>query len=667
VCGIAGFLDPGGNRVAEAMRRHVIAMTNSLAHRGPDDEGAWVDPAAGVGLGNRRLAIIDLSPQGHQPMPSVSGRYIIAYNGEIYNSATIARTLESKGLAPRWRGHSDTEVMLAAIEAWGLDRALQSFNGMFAFALWDVRDQRLHLVRDRLGVKPLYYGRPNGTLVFGSELNAISAYPGSALSINRDWLNRYLREMHQRSEDTIYQGIHALCPGTYVTFDDKLQAHECVYWSATDKAEIGYYDRFSGSEEEAVGQLDSLLRDAVRLRMVSDVPLGVLLSGGIDSSTVLALVQQESPRKIRSFSIGFPDSGLDEAPAARKIAAHIGSDHTELYMAPNDIIELIPSLAELSDLPQSDPSYVSNHVAYRLAGQNVTVTLCGDGGDELFAGYHRHRWLPRVYRQLGWLPVGLRRRGARMLTAIPPATWDKVFGLIEPAVPSRLRERTPGAKLHRLARWMASASEEEMYRVLSTRWDPGDELVVGQDHGRSLTEFAFVRLNGEFDLLERMLAHELVTTFVNTQLKKVDRASMAVGVEARTPFMDYRVVEFSFRLPPHLKVRGETGKYILRRVLHRHVPEALYQRPKMGFHLPLSTWLRGPLRDWAEDLLDPGDIRREGLLNPEPIRLKWNEHLTGQRDRADHLWPVLMFRSWLRHHGSGVSTRLEDQRPLNVH
>jgi asparagine synthase (glutamine-hydrolysing) len=667
VCGIAGFLDPGNSRGPESMRQRVVAMTDSLEHRGPDDEGAWVDPAAGVALGNRRLAIIDLSPEGHQPMHSVSGRYVIAYNGEIYNAAAIARTLQAAGLAPRWRGHSDTEVMLAAIEAWGLDKALESFNGMFAFALWDARERTLCLVRDRLGVKPLYYGRLNGALVFGSELKAISAYPDAALTIDRDWLNRYLREIHGEAEDTIYRGVRAIRPGTYVTFDQKLQAHAHLYWSAIEKAELGRRERFSGSETEAVEKLDGLLRDAVRLRTVSDVPLGVLLSGGIDSSTVLALLQQENSGRVRSFSIGFPDSALDEAPAARKIAAHIGSDHTELYMAPNDIIQLIPSLARRSDLPQSDPSYVSNHVAYRLSGQHVTVTLAGDGGDELFAGYHRHRWLPRMYRQLGWLPVGVRKRAARALTAIPPTRWDKIFGLIEPAVPARLRERTPGAKLHRLARWMSAASQEEMYRILSTRWDAGDRLVVGHDAGQSPTDFDFVRLNGEFGLLERMLAHELVTTFVDTQLKKVDRASMAVSVEARTPFMDYRVVEFAFTLPPDLKVRGETGKYILRRVLHRYVPEALYQRPKMGFHLPLSTWLRGPLREWAEDLLDPNAIRQEGLLEPDPIRVKWQEHLTGQRDRADHLWPVLMLRSWLKHHGAAVSTKLEDRRPLGVH
>jgi asparagine synthase (glutamine-hydrolysing) len=648
------------------MHRHVIAMARALAHRGPDDEGAWVDPVAGVALGNRRLAIIDLSPEGHMPMQSASGRYVITYNGEIYNSAEIARKLESADLAPRWRGHSDTEVVLAAVEAWGLDRALGSFNGMFAFALWDVRDRTLCLVRDRLGVKPLHYGRVNGALVFASELQAISVYPDGTLSIDRDWLDRYLRGTRQRSEDTIYRGIRALRPGTYVTFDRALQPDVRVYWSATDKAESGRNNPFAGSEAEAVERLDGLLRDAVRLRAVSDVPLGVLLSGGIDSSTVLALLQKESARTIRSFSIGFPDSDLDEAPAARKIAGHIGSDHTELYMAPSDVIELIPTLARISDQPQSDPSYVSNHVAYRLAGQSATVILTGDGGDELFAGYHRHRWLPRVWGRLGWLPAGARKQAAQALTAIPPATWDRIFDFVAPAVPARLRERTPGAKLHRLARWMSSASPEEMYRLLSTQWDASDKLVIDHDHGQSVADFAFVGLNGEFELMERMLTHELVTTFVDIQLKKVDCASMAVSVEARVPFTDYRVVEFAMALPPHLKVRGETGKYILRQVLHRHVPETLYRRPKMGFHLPLSTWLRGPLREWAEDLLDPGSIRQEGLLDPEPIRVKWYEHLSGRRDRADHLWPVLMFRSWLKHHGAGGRT-VDDRRLVGVH
>ena len=623
-------------------------MASTIAHRGPDDEGAWVAPEVGVGLGSRRLAIIDLSPEGHQPMESASGRYVITYNGEVYNAASISRELGSSGRAPRWRGHSDTEVMLAAIEAWGIDRALASFNGMFAFALWDTRDRTLTLVRDRLGIKPLYFGNVNGAMVFGSELHAIAAYPNADLTINRDWLDRYLREIHIRSDETIYSQIRAVRPGTIVTFDATLQAKERVYWSLTDTVEAGKRDRFAGDEAEATDIIDQLLGDAVRLRTVSDVPLGVLLSGGIDSSSVLALLQHQNPTRVHSFSIGFPHSGLDEAPAAREIAAHIGSDHTELYMAPEDIIELIPTLARVTDQPQSDPSYVSNHVAYRLAGETVTVALAGDGGDELFAGYHRHRWLPRVSQRLGWLPMGVREQAARAIAAVPPDSWDKAFDVMQPVIPPRFRERTPGAKLHRVARWMASASPEDMYRVLSTRWDAEDRLIVGGDPDRYPMEFELVPLDGDFAILERVLAHELTANFVDTQLMKVDRASMAVSVEARVPFMDHRMVEFAFRLPPGMKVHGETGKYILRQVLHRYVPETLYQRPKMGFHLPLGTWLRGPLRDWAEELLDAERIRQAGLLDPEPIRVKWQEHLSGRRDRVDHLWPVLMLESWLR-------------------
>jgi asparagine synthase (glutamine-hydrolysing) len=646
LCGITGFFNPANTHSRDVLRGHVSAMASTIVHRGPDDEGAWVAPEVGVGLGSRRLAIIDLSPEGHQPMESASGRYVITYNGEVYNAASISRELGSSGLAPRWRGHSDTEVILAAVEAWGIDRALASFNGMFAFALWDTRDRTLMLVRDRLGIKPLYFGIVNGAMVFGSELHAIAAYPNADLTINRDWLDRYLREIHIRSDETIYSQVRAVRPGTIVTFDATLQAKERAYWSLIETVEAGKRDPFAGDEAEAADMVEQLLGDAVRLRTVSDVPLGVLLSGGIDSSSVLALLQHQNPTKVHSFSIGFPHSGLDEAPAAREIAAHIGSDHTEHYMAPEDIIEMIPMLARVTDQPQSDPSYVSNHVAYRLAGETVTVALAGDGGDELFAGYHRHRWLPRVWQRMGWLPVGVREQTARAIAAVPPGSWDKAFDVMQPVIPPRFRERTPGAKLHRLARWMACASPEDMYRVLATRWDAEDRLIVGAD--RHPMEFELVPIGGDLGILERVLAHELAANFVDTQLMKVDRASMAVSVEARVPFMDHRMVEFAFRLPPEMKVRGETGKYILRQVLHRYVPETLYQRPKMGFHLPLGTWLRGPLRDWAESLLDAERIRQEGLLDPEPIRVKWQEHLSGRRDRVDHLWPVLMLESWLR-------------------
>jgi asparagine synthase (glutamine-hydrolysing) len=647
MCGLAGFLDVRNRHNAQDMQDRVARMAGTLAHRGPDDQGTWVDPAAGIALGSRRLAIIDVSPDGHQPMRSASGRYVIAYNGETYNAQDIARTLESAKRAPVWRGHSDTEVLLAAIEAWGLEQALERFNGMFAFALWDGRDRQLHLVRDRLGIKPLYVCSARDTVIFGSELRALRAHPDFQASLDREWLDRYLRGTRTRTTRTIYEGVRSVQPGTHLTFQADHEPKEQVYWSVVELAERGHREPFVGDDAQAVDALHSLLRESVRMQLVSDVPLGVLLSGGIDSATVLALAQAESDRTVRSFSIGFPEAGLDEAPHARAIASHLGSDHTELYVRPEDVIELIPSLPQLSDLPISDPSYVSNYFAYRLAKAHVTVALTGDGGDEVFGGYHRHRWLPRVWRAVGWTPVGLRARGARALNAITPATWDRMFGAIEPVLPGRLRERTPGAKIQRLARWMACETPEEMYGVLASRWDDASELVVDHDRSSSIEPFRLQQLDGDFELVERMLAHELVTYLPDGQLTKVDRASMAVSVEARVPILDHRVVEFALRLPPALKVRGETGKYILRKVLHQHVPPELFQRPKMGFQLPLSRWLRGPLREWVEDLLQEDRLRRQGVLNPASIQASWAEHLSEQRDRSDHLWTVLMLQSWL--------------------
>jgi asparagine synthase (glutamine-hydrolysing) len=647
MCGLAGFLDVGNRRDAQDLQDRVTRMTVTLAHRGPDDQGTWVDPDTGIALGSRRLAIIDVSSDGHQPMRSASGRYAIAYNGEIYNAQDIARTLDSATRAPRWRGHSDTEVILAAIEAWGFEQALERFNGMFAFALWDGHDRQLHLVRDRLGIKPLYFSSARDTVIFGSELRALRAHPDLQTSLDRQWLDHYLRGTRTRTTRTVYEGVRSVQPGTCLTFQADHEPKERVYWSVVEQAERGHRQPFVGGEANAVDALHSLLRESVRMQLVSDVPLGVLLSGGIDSASVLALAQAESNQTVRSFSIGFPEAGLDEAPDARAIAAHLGSDHTELYVTPKDIIELIPSLPQLSDLPIADPSYVSNYFAYRLAKAHVSVALTGDGGDEVFGGYHRHRWLPRVWRTVGWTPVGLRAQGARALNTITPATWDRIFGALAPAIPGRLRERTPGAKIQRLARWMACETPEEMYGVLASRWDDTTELVTDHDRSSAIEPFHLQHLDGDFELVERMLAHELLTYLPDGQLTKVDRASMAVSVEARVPILDHRVVEFALRLPPTLKVRGDTGKYILRNVLYQHVPRELFQRPKMGFQLPLSRWLRGPLREWAEDLLQADRLRRQGVLNPASMRATWAEHLSGQRDRSDHLWTVLMFQSWL--------------------
>jgi asparagine synthase (glutamine-hydrolysing) len=646
MCGLTGFLDVDNRHDAQELNDRVARMAATMAHRGPDDQGIWADPASGVALGSRRLAIIDVSPDGHQPMRSASGRYAMAYNGEVYNAHELARSLESAGQAPAWRGHSDTEAMLAAIEAWGFEQALDRFNGMFAFALWDGHDRQLHLVRDRLGIKPLYVCSSGDTVIFGSELRALRAHPDFRADLDREWLDHYLRGTRTRTTRTIYDGVRSVQPGAYLTFQAGHEPKERIYWSVVEQAERGHREPFAGDEAAAVDALHSLLRESVRMQLVSDVPLGVLLSGGIDSATVLALAQAESDRTVRSFSIGFPEAGLDEAPDARAIAAHIGSDHTELYVTPEDILELIPGLGQLSDLPIADPSYISNYFAYRLARAHVTVALSGDGGDEVFGGYHRHRWLPRVWRAAGWTPAGVRAQGARALNAVTPATWDRVFGALAPAIPARLRERTPGAKIQRLARWMACETPEQMYGVLASRFDDASELVAGHDRS-SVEPFRLQQLDGDFQLVERVLAHELLTYLPDVQLTKADRSSMAVSVEARVPLLDHRVVELALRLPPTLKIRGDTGKYILRKVLHEHVPRELFQRPKMGFQLPLTSWLRGPLRSWVEDLLAADRLGRQGVLNPVAVRTTWSEHLSGQRDRSDHLWTLLMLQAWL--------------------
>lgn len=647
MCGLAGFLSPTNRQNAGEMRAWIEPMTDAVAHRGPDDRATWVDPEAGIALGSRRLAIIDVSPEGRMPMTSASGRYVIAYNGEVYNAPQIRRELQRTSQAPPWRGHSDTEVLLAAIEAWGLDRALGACNGMFAFALWDTRTRKLRLVRDRMGIKPLYHGVAGGTLVFGSELHAVAAYAKFDATIDRRWVDDYLRGTRAPSTRTVYAGIRALRPGTYLEFTSPSESTEHVYWSALEQVAHGRANPFTGDLDDAVTSLTGLLTDAVHVRMVSDVPLGVLLSGGIDSATVLALLQRESTRKVRSFSIGFPDAAFDEAPDARAIAQHVGSEHTELYVTPSDIVDLIPSLAPTCDRPMSDPSFVSNYCAYRLAGEHVTVALTGDGGDEVFGGYHRHRWLPRIWRLMGRTPTGARRQVARAAMAVPPERIDRAFDLVRPLIPARLHERTPGAKLQRVARWMAAATPEEMYGILASRWQPDDDLVIDDGSVSSAAPFHMVALDTDVSLAEHMLAHELVTYLPDGQLTKVDRASMAVSMEARVPILDHRVVEFAMGLPVDMKIRGETGKFILRQVLHQQVPSSLFERPKQGFHLPLRSWLRGPLREWTESLLAPAKLHGGGLLNPEPIEQMWQEHISGRRDRVDHLWPVLMLQSWL--------------------
>jgi asparagine synthase (glutamine-hydrolysing) len=652
VCGIAGFVDFSKEpRKREEMAGVVGRMTATLRHRGPDDEGVWVDEKAGIALGHRRLSIIDLSPEGHQPMHSACGRYVVVFNGEIYNYRQVRDEIEKDAREGRigWRGHSDTEVMLAAISRWGLEGALERFNGMFAFALWDRETRTLHLVRDRLGEKPLYYGRVGDRFLFGSELKALRAHPDGRFQIDRGALSLFLRHNYVPSPYSIYENVFKLPPGASLSVARERPGDSrrpVSYWEGKKAVEEGIQSPFTGTEGEALARFESLLQDSVSMRMESDVPLGAFLSGGIDSSTVVALMQAQSGRPVRTFTVGFSEKGFDEARHARAVATHLGTDHTEVYVTPQEALAVIPSLPSLYDEPFADSSQIPTFLVAQVARRHVTVSLSGDGGDELFGGYNRYTWGRRIWRTIGWVPRRIRKTGASMLTAVAPGTWDGLFEKMAPALPARVRHRTPGDKLHKLGGVLAAEDPATLYLHLVSHWkDPSQVVLGGFEPPTAMSEPG--DWAGGLDFTGRMMYLDMVTYLPDDILTKVDRASMGVGLEARVPFLDHRVVEFAWRLPRSMKIRDGRGKWLLRQILHRHVPAELVDRPKMGFGVPIEAWLRDPLRDWAESLLDEERLRREGFLNPEPIRLKWREHLSGRRNWQYYLWDVLMFQAWL--------------------
>ena len=645
MCGITGFWQP--EEASEADLLSIVRpMTATLAHRGPDDSGDWADPRSGLALGLRRLAIIDLSPNGAQPMLSSSGRYVIVFNGEVYNFGRMRAELEPLGY--KFRGGSDTEVMLAAIEEWGLEPAVRRFVGQFALALWDRQDRTLHLVRDRLGIKPLYYGRMGSTLLFGSELKALKAHPSFDAQINRNALTLYLRHNYVPTPYSIYEGIRKQRPGTILAFRSSSQADvaESVYWSARSVAEGGVADPFEGSPEEAIEELDRCLKDSVELRMIADVPLGAFLSGGVDSSTTVALMQSMSSRPVRTFTIGFHEDEYDEARHAREVAKHLGTDHTELYVSPEDAQDVIPRLPQLYDEPFSDSSQIPTFLISQLARRHVTVSLSGDGGDELFGEYNRYFRGRTIWNRVSLLPGALRRVGARAITSISPRSWDRSLAVLGSAVPARLREPMAGDKLHKLAEVLAVSSPEAMYLGLVSHWGEPEKIVLGgSEPPTALTDRAkWARLS---DFTQRMMYLDLVTYLPDDILTKLDRASMGVSLEARVPLLDHRVVEFAWKLPLSLKISNGSGKWLLRQLLYRYVPRNLIERPKMGFGIPIADWLRGPLRGWAEGLLNAERIQQEGFFDPAPIRAKWDEHLAGRRNWHYPLWDVLMFQAWL--------------------
>lgn len=649
MCGIAGFLDVKRRSTIDRATATVRAMSSALQHRGPDHQGSWVVPEMGIALGHQRLSIIDLSDEGHQPMRSASGRFVITYNGELYNFQRIRNELKDRGR--RFRGHCDTEVLLAAIDEWGLEEALPRLNGMFAFAVWDTTLEELHLVRDRIGEKPLYYGWVGSSFIFGSELKALQEHPDFKAAVDRNALALYLRHGVIPGPHTIYENIFKLPAGSVLSVAASVALgtlpRPIPYWSLAEVAEKGVAAPLSATDEDAADQLEMLMGDAVALRMQADVPLGAFLSGGIDSSLVVALMQARSIRRIQSFTIGFEGAAYDESGDARAVAKHLGTEHTEWVVTPTDALEAIPRMPNLYDEPFADSSQVPTFLVSQMTRQHVTVSLSGDGGDELFGGYNRYHWCNEVWRRIGWAPLPFRQAAATTLDALSPQTWEALLEWAKPLLPSKLRVRNAGTKIRKLAEVLPATGIENMYFELHSLWKNPAAIVIGGVEAESLlgNQDRWAQLS---DPVAQMMYLDAMTYLHDDILVKVDRATMGVSLEARVPFLDPRVIEFAWRLPPRMKIRHGHGKWLLRQVLYRHIPRELVDRPKMGFGLPIDDWLRGPLRPWAEDLLAPDRLRREGFLRPDPILRRWSEHLSGRRDWQFHLWPILMFQAWLQ-------------------
>jgi asparagine synthase (glutamine-hydrolysing) len=650
MCGLVGFVGgdwASGQGGAEALLRR---MAGCIAHRGPDGTGTWADSDHRVGFGHNRLAILDLSPAGDQPMQSASGRYVIAYNGEVYNHEQLRHRLHEEGRSLNWRGHSDTETLLAGIEAWGIRATLERATGMFAFALWDRQLKQLTLARDRLGEKPLFYGW-QGTggkraFLFGSELKAIAAHPAFQAEIDREALTLYMRHAYVPAPYSIYQGIRKLPAGALLTLGSAAQDPVIErYWSGAEVAKKGSLAPRLGGTQDYVNELDHLLSDAVRQQMISDVPLGAFLSGGVDSSTIVSLMQAQSSRPVRTFSIGFHEEAYNEAQHAKAVARHLGTDHTELYVTAHEAMSVVPQLPGVYDEPFADSSQIPTMLVSKLAREHVTVALSGDAGDELFAGYNRYKMTAAFWRKMSRIPRPLRSGLARGIGSLSPAAWDKIASVMDPALPDSLKMSVPGEKIIKVAGVLPSRSLDELYRTLVSTWqDPGALVVGGSEPAAASAGMS--ELTGLGDI-ERMMAADMLTYLPDDILVKVDRAAMSVSLETRVPFLDHRIVEFAWSMPMDLKLRDGQSKWALRQLLYRYVPKELIERPKMGFGVPIDSWLRGPLKDWAEDLLDEGRLRREGYFRPEPIRRSWAAHQSGRANLQHQLWAVLMFQSWL--------------------
>lgn len=647
MCGIAGILSTHGGSLSE----DVQMMAAKLARRGPDDSGKWVDLQAGVAMGHRRLSILDVSAAGHQPMISASGRYVITYNGEMYNFRKILEELtQLVGHELRLRGHSDTEVLLAAFEHWGIRASIERFNGMFALAVWDRAEQTLWLARDPFGEKPLYYGWFGSTFLFGSELKALKAHPRFDDSIDRQAIASFLRFNCVPAPQSIYQHVSKLPPASLmpIRLRELGRAEPSNYWSMHEVVGHGLRDPFRGTLDDAIEELDHLMRDAVKLRTISDVPLGVFLSGGIDSSLIAAMMRAQHGGRVKTFSIAVSDPQLNEGGYAEAVAQHLQTEHSELVATPEQSLALLPQLTGIYDEPFSDSSQIPTLMLSEFAVRSVTVALSGDGGDELFGGYNRHTWLSSVWNGIGWIPPALRRAIARGIESLSPESWDRGYAAVSTLIPRGRQFAMPGYQLHKFASLLPQATPQQAYDRLCSHWLDADRIVIGSTMSQPAGQAnSFASSLPRIE--QQMMLFDTLQYLPNDVLVKVDRASMSQSLEVRAAFLDKRVAAFAWRLPLEWKIRKGVGKWILRQVLYRYVPRSLVDRPKRGFGVPLDRWLRCELRDWAEALLDPSRMLQEGYLHPDTIQKRWQQHLSGHRNWAFELWDVLMFQAWLDH------------------
>ncbi|MBT5399280.1 asparagine synthase (glutamine-hydrolyzing) [bacterium] len=656
MCGITGIF---GNLKKNEFDKSIRKMSETLRHRGPDDSGIWIDKENGIALGHQRLSIVDLSLAGHQPMTSPCGKFVVIFNGEIYNHIQLRGKLNNSEYGQSWKGHSDTETLVSAFSQWGIDKTLSQLVGMFAIAIWDLKRKKLHLVRDRFGEKPLYYGWSNGVFLFGSELKALQSYEGFNNIIDRNVLSLYMQYMYVPSPYSIFKNVYKLDPGCILEIDisgtsqSNKQITSSVFnskgisikqWYSLSKIAKNSQNNLIKDEKEAIDLLEKTLLESVKSQLISDVPLGAFLSGGVDSSMIVSLMSQECASPVKTFTIGFEESGFNEAIYAKKVAEHLGTDHHEMYVTANDVFKVIPNLPSLYDEPFADSSQIPTYLVSKLARQYVTVSLSGDAGDELFGGYNRYLWGGRVWNKLKWIPPIMRQNIGATIQKLPTSSWDMVGRLL----PNKYKVSSMGSKAHRMAyRLRKVNSLDDMYYSLVTEGFNEEDLVYNSDLilKTKLNESNIV-LDVD-DSAHRMMLWDTLTYLTDDILTKVDRAAMGASLETRIPFLDHRVVELAWRMPLDMKIKNGVGKWPLRQILYKYVPKELIERPKAGFAVPVGQWIRGPLREWADDLLDETRMHREGYFNPKLVRKIWNQHLSGNYDWTPRLWAILMFQAWL--------------------